>query len=231
MRVLMASSNVNGCNETGFAFGIVSPRMAKVTEHFLLCTSSENASAAAFSASCYHIGKNIRILSVVMPERKFREVQWQILFAHLVVRAHNSTLQERPKGVNVGRVNIPANVFMRAVCNEVMREFWLEVLVTACFVGRYQRHISADSFSHKAIKRFNVGALNHLTNDIALAANSTDDGNLARGSTPAYFLIPVAVFILSPDISFVNLYFAMSLANPLSFIAARILWHIYHAVR
>src|SRR5439155_25618309 len=55
---------------------------------------------------------------------------------------------------------------------------------------------------------FNVGGLNLLTDDIALAANRTDNRNLAGGSTPAYFLIPVAVFILSADVSFVNLNFA-----------------------
>ena len=47
--------------------------MVKVAEHFSLGVLVENASAAASSASCYHITENIGILSVVVPKGKLRQ--------------------------------------------------------------------------------------------------------------------------------------------------------------
>jgi hypothetical protein len=64
MRTLIASSKFSGFKETGFAFGIYDLPMASAIAHSSPHILSEHASAAARSASCYDIGKDVLILPV-----------------------------------------------------------------------------------------------------------------------------------------------------------------------
>src|SRR5438093_7413806 len=81
---LMASSKLNGKSDTGFALGIGRLQMASVIGRSSLRISSEHVSAGACSASCYDRLKDVRIRPIVMPKRKFRQVQRQIRFADVV---------------------------------------------------------------------------------------------------------------------------------------------------
>lgn len=100
-RRLTASLNVSGCKDTGLALGIIPPLRASGTARLYrsctcwACGSAENVARVAFSASCHHVPEYIRVPAIVMPKRKLRQVQRQIFLAHLMVRAHDSTLQER----------------------------------------------------------------------------------------------------------------------------------------
>src|SRR5438309_5400503 len=85
-------------------------RMATPTEYFSLGTLAENASAAAFSASCDYFTEDCRILPVVMAEAKFREIQGQILLAHVVIRTHDATLEQGPKRIDVRGMDIAAHI-------------------------------------------------------------------------------------------------------------------------
>jgi len=75
MIAFIASSKLNGWSETGLAFGIEHLPMVSVVAHSSADTSSEYASAAAYSASCYERREDIGVLAVVMPERKLCQVQ------------------------------------------------------------------------------------------------------------------------------------------------------------
>lgn len=55
--------------------------------------------------------EDVRILAVIVTIAELRQVQRQILFAHLVVRADNTTLQETPKAIQVRRMDVPAHIF------------------------------------------------------------------------------------------------------------------------
>ena len=92
MSISMACSKLSGKSETGFAFGIECPPMAKRVARSWADTSSEHASAGACSASCYDTGKDVRILSVIVPIRKLRQIQRQMFFAHLVERSGDAAL-------------------------------------------------------------------------------------------------------------------------------------------
>lgn len=97
MSTSMACSKLNGKSETGFAFGITYPPMAKRVVHSWADTSSEHASAVACSAFCYHIRKDVGILPVIMSIRELCEVQRQVFFADLMEGADHATLSRLQK--------------------------------------------------------------------------------------------------------------------------------------
>ena len=53
------------------------------------------------SASCYRLAKNVGILAVVEAKLKLIQVQRQIFLAHVVISANDSTLEQRPKRIEV----------------------------------------------------------------------------------------------------------------------------------
>jgi hypothetical protein len=111
MMALIASSNVNGCKLTGFAFGIVFSEMASVIDRhnpsviWRICPA-EGVASGASSASCYHLVEDIRVLPVVEAERKFVQIQGQVLAADVVVRADYTALEQAPKGFDRVRVDV-----------------------------------------------------------------------------------------------------------------------------
>src|SRR5437016_12448517 len=115
--------------------------MAKKVARSWADTSSEHASAGACSASCYDTGKDVRILSVIVPIRKLRQIQRQIGFADLMERPHNATLQEAPKAVQVRRMNVAPHVLTFGVIDRLMRKLALQATITDIFIRRDQRDI------------------------------------------------------------------------------------------
>src|SRR5262249_47193352 len=78
-----------------------------VPERWLL---AEADTSGATSASCYERLKHLFVVAVVMPERKFRHIQGQIVFAHLVVAAHNAAFEQRPEPLNILRVDVAPDI-------------------------------------------------------------------------------------------------------------------------
>lgn len=217
MRALTASSKLNGCSDTGFALGINPHKKANGIDRFFpyvnawTCSSAETVAREASSASCYYRLEDIRILSVVVPERKLRKIKRQIILTHLVVGSDDATLQERPEGVNVRRVNITSNIFMGTMVHGFMWIVRREILVAVRFIGSHKSYVATDCLSHEAVKRFFICTLDHLTNDIPFAGDRADDRNLISGSAPFKFLVPMAVLIFPADVGFINLYLSHEL--------------------
>lgn len=207
----IASSNDKGWSETGFAFGI-SPPMASVVEHSSLHNSSEPALPVANSAACYHGREDIRILPVVMTKRELRQVQRQIGFADIVIRADDTTLQQAPEAINVGRVYIPAHILALGVIDRLMREFTLQAGIACVLIRGDQGHASIHRFPHERAKGHAVRVLNDFADHVTLAGNGTDNADLAAGhASNVGFLAAMAVLILATDIRFVNLHVAHEL--------------------
>jgi hypothetical protein len=64
----------------------------------------------ANSASCYDQIEDIGILPIVETERKFIEIQGQIVLADMMVIANNPALQETPKALDIIRVDLAARI-------------------------------------------------------------------------------------------------------------------------
>jgi hypothetical protein len=213
MSRLMASSKVSGCNETGFALPILSPSMANATEYFSLCTSAENASAAASSASCYHSREYIRIFPVIVPKRELGQIQRQIILAHLVIGTNHATLEQAPKAIKVLGVDIPAHVLFLAVGYHLVwtgfliwKEF-VQVRITACLVGSDQRDFIAHNLFNEILHCVLIGRFYHLANHVALAGDRANDRQFVATALNVGFLVPVAIGVLATDVGLVNFYF------------------------
>lgn len=177
MIAVMASSKLNGQSETGFAFGI-GPPMANGVEHFSPDTSSEPAVPVACSAACYDRREDVRILAVVMTEREFSQVQRQVGLAHVVIGAHHATLEQAPKAVQVGGMDIPAHIFTLGMVHGLMRVFPIQFAISRPFIGCDKRHAGINCLSHKLAQGMAVSAFNDLTHYVPLAGNRANDANL-----------------------------------------------------
>lgn len=214
MIAVIASSKLNGQSETGLAFGINPPVMASVVEHSSPDTSSEHAVPAACSAVCYHGRKDIRILAVVMTERELRQVQRQIGFADVVIRAHHATLQQAPEAINIGRVDVSAYILPLRVVHALVRKFALQTGIARMVIGCDQGHPSIHRFADEAAQRDAIRVLNYFTDHVTLTSNRANDSYLAARDTGEMgFLAPVTVLVLTTNVRLVNFYFAHELGK------------------
>lgn len=56
------------------------------------------------SETCYSEPENVRVVPVVVPELRFRDVQRQVLGRDLVIAADDAALEQRPEAFNRVRV-------------------------------------------------------------------------------------------------------------------------------
>jgi hypothetical protein len=61
---------------------------------------AETDASGHASAACYHRPEHVGIAAVVVPELKFRGVEWQIFGANFVERADHAAFEDRPEAFN-----------------------------------------------------------------------------------------------------------------------------------
>ena len=113
--------------------------MKTPTACWRLWACSEALASQRASASCYCFAKDIGVVAVVVAESKLREVERQILLAHVVIRANDSALQQRPERFDVVRVNLAAHVLMRLVIHCAWGKGLTEFPIARTLVGSNQR--------------------------------------------------------------------------------------------
>src|SRR5262245_5330128 len=103
--------------------------MATVFGHRVQCgvwriaDRAEDASSAAFSASCQNFFENVRVFPIVEPELKFRKVERQIFGTDFVVGAYDAALQQTPEILDAVRMDVALNVNMVKMLNGFVRIF------------------------------------------------------------------------------------------------------------
>lgn len=212
IKMSMASSKVKGWSEIGFAFGMVPP-WADQAAYSLDHTSCWHASPLACSAFCYHIIEDVRILAVIVAIAELREIQRQIVFAHLVEGADHATLQQAPEAIQVCGMDIPAHIFTFTVIDGLVRELAMQSGIARMFVSGHQRDLLTDRIPHEVAQGQTVCILNDLADYVTLASNRTNNTDL---SFPAFYIVPfcnMAVSILSADVRLVYLNFAHQFAK------------------
>src|SRR6185437_6992743 len=160
------------------------------------------------SAPRYCRSENIGIAAIVIPELKLRDVQRQIFAADLVVAAHNAAFEDRPEALNRIGVDSTDDVLPGTVVDNAMRVRLPDLLVSRVVVSAEQ----TDLFGNRLIDEIFQGDLadsaDHFGDDVALALYRADNGRLASViAAPAQMaaLVPVAVFVASTNVGFVNL--------------------------
>ncbi len=163
--------------------------------------------------------KNIRVQPIVIPELELRDVKWQILGADFVERADNAALEDAPKAFNRLGMNRTDNVLARSMVNGFVLELFVLVLVADPFVGAEQTHSVRDRLADELFERGSLHVLNDARHDIALAADGTDNHELARADPTSPVPVPTLVFVFvlrkTADESFVHFDNAHQLAEML----------------
>lgn len=151
--------------------------------------------------------EDIRVLAVIVSERKFRDVKRQIFVARLVEAADNPALKQRPETLDSVGVNRTNYVLLNFVVHSLARIF-LQAGIDLMFIGRQQADFVRNRLAHKSLNVSLVDAIEHARNDVTLALHRADDGRFA-GAGPAALtvvpLVPVAIVVLTADPCFVHL--------------------------
>jgi hypothetical protein len=108
-----------------------------------LACSEAHASYYA-SAASYGFSKDVRVLAVVEPELKLREVQRQIFLADVMIGANNAALQQAPEVFQIVGMDFAAHVLARAMADRfVVVAECFEIAIAPVLVGSDQINLVA----------------------------------------------------------------------------------------
>jgi hypothetical protein len=168
---------------------------------------AETVASDRASAACYRRSENIDVLTVVVPELKFRDVQRQIFATDLVIGADNAALEDAPEAFNRVGVDRTDNVIAAALADDMMRKVTTKKPIAGMFIRAEQADLVRHSFMNEAVKRARIGAVDHSQHHVSLAADSADHwrlaGTLAAARAIAFVL--VSIRRLAAHIGFVHL--------------------------
>lgn len=140
-----------------------------------------------------------------MPPRKFVQVQRQIFLRDVVIGANDATLEQGPKGFDALSVNLATHVLALAMAHNFTTHVRIKQPIAGVFVGCDQLHFVSADFTDETIQCRGVGVLDHLTDNIALPADSANHCCLAGRTARAWnLLIPVAVTIFAANERFID---------------------------
>ena len=120
------------------------------------------------SASPNRLAEDVVILPVVVSELEFRNVERQVFSAHLVERAHDAALDERPETINGLSVDGADNVLADSVVNSRVREFPGQLPVAVELVCAKQADFGRDGLADEIGEGRSANILNDASDDIAL---------------------------------------------------------------
>src|SRR5579883_1610425 len=111
---------------------------APIPVRWRLSSLTETVASDDVSAACYRGSENIDVLTMIVAELKFRDIQWQVLAAHLVIGSDNAAFKDRPKALNRVGVDGTNDVFALRVLDNLVRIQLLDMVVADPFVGHEQ---------------------------------------------------------------------------------------------
>ena len=159
---------------------------------------------------------------MIMPEGKLIEIERQIVTGDLMERTHDAALDQGPEAVDVGGMDVAANVLLVLVTDGPVlhAEILLDAPVSAMFVSSNQLDLAGDCLRDESLQGGGVGILDHLRHNITLAGDGSDDRDLSSRATPALAALAsstdtsaVAVLGLPADIGLVNFHDTRQLAE------------------
>src|ERR1700676_932807 len=133
---------------------------------------------------------------MIKPPLKFVQVEWQVLFADVVIGADDSTLKQCPKGIDALSVNLTTHILASRVRDHFMR-IWcvFQVAIAGVLIGRDQFNLVADSLADEFGQGLSIRVLDHFADDVPFARNCANYRNLASRAGSGLLLVPMAVFV------------------------------------
>src|SRR5581483_2555280 len=174
-----------------------------------LSSLAETPASACVSAACYGRSEDIDVLTMVVAELEFRDVQRQILLADLVIGADNAALEDAPESLNRVGMDGTNDVFTLRVLDDFVRVQLLDVVIANPFVSHEQADLAVYCVHDELGKQFAAHRINDARYDVPFAAHSADNGRLAgantatAGTTPS--IAPMLVLGFAADEGFVHL--------------------------
>lgn len=181
---------------------------------FLTDTASAPLGASCGSATCYRSAEDVRIVPIVIPKLKFRNVERQILLGDVVERAEDAAFQQRPEPVNGLGVHVAPDVFAAHVVRGAMLEPLLgQAGIQAAFVGSDQIDLLGNSFADEGVGNANVHTVQSAGDQGAPAAHGTNDRELVGHAATLHLVGGMPVLVLAANVGLVHLYNAHQLAE------------------
>jgi len=99
---------------------------------------------------------------MIVSERKFVQVQRQVILAHLVVTSHNSALEQAPEAFDRVRMSRADNILILVVTDRLVDESMCpKMTVASVFIGRNERHFLRYGFFHEVLQGVESGLFDH----------------------------------------------------------------------
>src|SRR5206468_6138718 len=127
----------------------------------------------------YSRAEDIRIVAIVVAELELVDVERKVLVTHLVERADDAALYQRPKAFDGLRMDAAMHVLTIPVIYHAVREMAIKVVISAMFVGRDKADSVRNCLTHEGVKRSRVHSLNDTTDDVTFALNGSDHDGFA----------------------------------------------------
>jgi len=150
--------------------------------------------------------KNIRVVPVVVPELKLRNVQRHIFGANFVERADHAALKDRPEAFNRVGVDCADYILMIAVADDFVRVFWIEFVEHARVVSDKRRNFVRNNRLDEFADGFKINVVDCASDHVSLAAHGTDDRLFARtfAAGSAAFLVPMPIPVFTANVGLVH---------------------------
>jgi hypothetical protein len=173
------------------------------------CASASLGSVGA-SATRYRRAEYVSVVAIVIAPFELGNVQRQIFAADYVKTSHDAALQERLEAIDCLSVDCAVDVLASAMPHNAML---FQLMIAGVIVGRDQANFFGNSFANEAVQCCSVGVVDDASHDIALALHGAQNGFFAVATSSWSALIPMPVFVLAADISFINFDNAHELAE------------------
>ena len=143
----------------------------------LLGLCAEAGPSGATSATRYEFSEWVFNASHVVTPLKFVDVQRKISGTDFVEAANDPALDEGPEAFNVLSMDRADNVFTFGVVDDFVRVTRRQTAITDPLIRYEQGHFLGYGLPYKPLQRGPVNALDYAGDDLAFAADRTDDRN------------------------------------------------------
>jgi hypothetical protein len=155
------------------------------------------------------IPEGVWIFTVVVAIGKLVHVQRQIFFADMVITSHDAPLQHAPKIIEMGCVDVSADIFAFIVADCLMGEaIPFKHSISNAFVRCDEGHIAADGIKYELFNGIGTGSIDHFSYNHSLTGDCPNDSNLPLHSAASYPFVLVLVALFPANVSFVKFDFA-----------------------
>src|SRR5664279_6226114 len=151
---------------------------------------------------------NVCVLVVIIAKLELGNIERHVVPAHFVERADHSALEDGPEAFDGLSMDFADNILSLGMLNGGVREVFAKAIIACPFVGAKQTNFVRDGLTNEGFQRSGLDVLNHASNNVSLAADSTNDWRFAgtdtASSATATALVLMLVFGQAADESFID---------------------------